>query len=133
MDSEPERFSAHLDHLDGNAIVLLHGELDLASASEFRNALEDLLAVGGPPEIVVDLAELDFLDSSGLAVLITAQKALNDQGRRLVIRSAKPNQIKVFEVTGLIDYLNVEVERPNEVELRFGSLFPSPPEAVSNR
>ena len=103
----------------------------MASASEFRNALEDLLAVGGPPEIVVDLAELDFLDSSGLAVLITAQKALSDQGRRLVIRSAKPNQLKVFEVTGLMDFLNVEP--PNEVKLRFGSRLPLPPEAVSNR
>ena len=105
----------------------------MASASEFRNALENLLAVGGPPEIVVDLAELDFLDSSGLALLITAQRALSDQGRRLVIRSAKPNQLTVFEVTGLMDYLNVEVERPNEAKLRFGSLLPSPPEAVSNR
>ena len=44
-----------------------------------------------------------------------------------------PTQLTVFEVTGLMDYLNVEVERPNEAKLRFGSLLPSPPEAASNR
>jgi len=75
--------------------VVLLGELDMDSAPDLQHVLEELIA-GGPPEIVLDLSNLDFMDSSGLAVLISCRQRLHEKGRRLRVRSLKPNVVRVF-------------------------------------
>lgn len=62
MNPEIPSFSATIAHLDGNAVVVLLGELDMDSAPDLQHVLEELIA-GGPPEIVLDLSSLDFMDS----------------------------------------------------------------------
>jgi anti-sigma B factor antagonist len=58
--------------------------------------------------LVVDASRLAFIDSSGLAVLVSIQNRLHEQGRRLVLRSVKPGVRRVLEMTNLSDFLNVE-------------------------
>ena len=100
-------FSATVVGLNGVADVLLLGELDIDTASELRAVLDPLVE-NGPGEIVLDCNGLSFIDSSGIAALISAQKRLGSKGRRLVLRSPRPMIVKVLEVTDLIDFLNVE-------------------------
>jgi anti-sigma B factor antagonist len=99
-------FSAELVHLNGSAVIALVGELDLDTAAELRRALDPFLEAG-PTEIVLSLSGLSFIDSSGLAELVFAQRRLRQQGRRLSVRSPRANAIKVFEISGLMDVLNV--------------------------
>jgi anti-sigma B factor antagonist len=103
-------FSASLVHLDGNALIALVGELDMATVPDLSSALKALVE-DGPPELVLDLSGLSFIDSSGLAVLMKTQQRLREQGRTLSITSPRPNALRVFEISGLMEVLNVAVDR----------------------
>ena len=107
MTHSPSLFSARLESRDGADIVVLLGELDIDSAPELTALLASVVEKG-PAEVMVECSGLSFIDSSGLSVLIAAQKRLTERGARLVVRSPRPNVLKVIEITRLGEYLNVE-------------------------
>lgn len=78
-------------------VVTLHGELDLSNAHQVRDAL---VGIAGSA-VVVDLADLTFLDSSGIAALLAARKRILDAGHRFSLRGAQGMVRRVLEVTGL--------------------------------
>lgn len=75
--------------------------MDIDRAPMLRDAL--LAAItwqGGPDEIVVDLSDLSFCDSSGLTALIHAQRTAAEHGRRVVLRTPPPQVRRLLEMTG---------------------------------
>ncbi|HYJ25019.1 MAG TPA: anti-sigma factor antagonist [Acidimicrobiia bacterium] len=88
-------FSVEIDHIGTTDIVTVRGEIDIVSAPEFK---EKLSTVGST--IVVDLRHLDFMDSSGLAVLLRRNAMLDGSSElRLVV---KPGIIeRLFELSGI--------------------------------
>lgn len=84
-------------------LVSLSGELDSSNVHMLQDALDPLLA-GGPPRLIFDVGGLRFMDSAGIAVLVTA--AAN--GADLWLR--KPSRIvrRIVEVTGLTEVLRIE-------------------------
>jgi anti-sigma B factor antagonist len=88
-------FSVQIDHIGTTDIVTVRGEIDIVSAPEFE---EKLATVGST--IVVDLRFLDFMDSSGLAVLLRRHATLDESSElRLVV---KPGIIeRLFEISGI--------------------------------
>lgn len=105
MQSHPG-FSATLVHLDGSAIVVLLGELDMSTVSYLEGVVHPLIT-NGPDDLVLDPSGLSFIDSTGITVLVRAHKQLHDLGRRLVLRSPRTIVSKALEVTSLTDYLNI--------------------------
>src|SRR5689334_12442259 len=69
---------------DGCVVVSVDGELDLGTAEQLQETLTTAIAEAAGP-IVLDLTNLRFCDSAGLAVLVKAHNTLSDQGRRLVL------------------------------------------------
>lgn len=92
---------------DGDAIVYrLKGSLDFETAPSLRAALMEA-ADEGKHDIVVELAHLEFLDSSGLGALIGAHKrALEHEGRVRLIISPGPIE-RLLTITGLMNVLAV--------------------------
>ena len=87
-----------VDAVDGNPVcVRVYGELDMATAPEFREALLALAA----RNVVVDLSVLDFLDSSGITAILTARKEVVARGGTLVLDAANGIVRRVLEITGL--------------------------------
>jgi anti-sigma B factor antagonist len=89
------------------AVVLVAGELDIGTAAPLRDALLDLGDRGATP-IVVDLAGVDFIDSSGVSLLVEAKQRADAAGKELVLRQPTPRVMRVLEVTGLVDLFVVE-------------------------
>lgn len=58
-------------------------------------------------ELVFDFAELEYISSAGLRVILSAQKVMNRQGS-MIIRNVNENVMEVFEVTGFVDILTIE-------------------------
>lgn len=88
------------------ARLSLHGELDAATAPSLEAAIGS--AIGdGSEQVVVDCSSLDFIDSSGLSVLVANHKRLADRGRELVIESAPPGARRLFEIAGIDRVLNI--------------------------
>jgi anti-sigma B factor antagonist len=90
--------------LSGNAIRV-RGEIDMATAPQLRELLEQMVS-SGTRRIVLDCRELEFLDSSGIGVLVAARNRMGDGGE-LVIESPPPHVLKVLEITGVSEHLSV--------------------------
>jgi anti-sigma B factor antagonist len=82
-------------------IVVVRGEIDVATSPRLRDELTALLAHGAG-EITLDLTAVSFIDSSGLGVLVGALKRLRDSGGGTFnIVAARDGVRRVFEITGL--------------------------------
>ena len=78
-------------------VISIAGEIDVATAPGVLNALEEVKGQG-VTKLIFDLSRVTFMDSTGLGVMVTARRELDD-GLRLVVTES--NVRKVFEVTGL--------------------------------
>ena len=87
------------------AAVVVRGELDMATSPKLRELLDHLVDVGSR-RIVLDCRGLDFLDSSGIGVLVATRTRLGDGGE-LVLDSPTPHVRKVLEITGVAAHLSV--------------------------
>lgn len=85
---------------DGRVVFDIRGAVDLFAAHELKRRLLEAVD-GGAREIILDLTNTDFLDSTGLGALLTAHKRLTARGGQLVIVPGHPNVGRVFEITGL--------------------------------
>lgn len=83
--------------------IALCGELDLANASTAESALEESLA--GDKQVVVDMRKLEFIDSTGIALLVSALGRGGAESRVRFIPSASPAVTRVLELTGLAQRL----------------------------
>lgn len=81
-------------------IFSVTGEIDLAIARNFRLAVVAAIERGAR-SVAIDLTATTFVDSSGLAIFISAYKRLVEIDGRFVIVNTHPGTTKVFEVTGL--------------------------------
>jgi anti-anti-sigma factor len=91
----------------GDEVVLvLVGELDPHTAPILRDALDDTVT-HATSSLVLDVEGLQFIDSSGLRVIISAHKMMADQGGHLLLRSPTPNTRRLLEITGLADHVDL--------------------------
>jgi anti-sigma B factor antagonist len=89
---------------DGQAVVV-RGEIDMATAPMLRDKLNQLVD-GGATRIVLDCRGLDFLDSSGIGVLIAVRKRLGDDGV-LTLESPQAHVRKVLDLTGVSAHVEI--------------------------
>ena len=85
---------------DGHAVLALRGEIDVYTAPLLRQAILDLIEQG-KLNVVIDMHEVDFLDSTGLGVLVGGLKRVksNEGDLRLVV--TQDRIMKIFDITGL--------------------------------
>jgi anti-anti-sigma factor len=91
----------HADHPLGT-VLTLDGELDLATAPLLQKPVDR--AIRGKGAVVIDLSRLRFIDSSGLNVLVMAERQLRASGRLLVLVYGSRSVRRVFELTSLDRY-----------------------------
>jgi anti-anti-sigma factor len=92
--------------------LVLTGELDLASAEELDSHLKQLES-SEPDVLVLDLRELEFMDSTGLRTVIAADSRARERGARLVIVRAPEEVDRVFRLTRMDQHLEVVDEPPS--------------------
>ena len=87
------------------AEVVVRGEIDVATAPQLREVLHELVQ-GGCKQLVLDCRALEFLDSSGIGLLVATRKRLGEGGE-LVVDSPPSHVRKVLELTGVADELSL--------------------------
>jgi anti-sigma B factor antagonist len=90
---------------DGDCSITVRGEIDLANAARLRELLDEAIDTGAT-RVVVDCRELEFLDSSGIGVLVAARNRLSADGD-LVLDSPPAHVRKVLDITGVIGHISV--------------------------
>jgi anti-sigma B factor antagonist len=96
---KPPVFTIDTRDADGGVVLALTGELDLAGAPELASALTDVKQAGRP--LVVDLRELEFIDSSGLGVLVRFNNAAVTDGFEYSVIAGPPPVHRAFVLSGL--------------------------------
>ena len=93
-------------NLNGTELnVKVIGRLDTTTAPELETEFKQSL--DGVEKLILDFAELEYLSSAGLRVILGAQKTMNKQGE-MIIKNVNETINEIFEVTGFIDILTIE-------------------------
>lgn len=82
------------------------GELDIISSDLFQQEIKENIQ-NDNKNIVLDFSELKFIDSTGLGILVNLKKEFIDN-KKIFIVNPKKHIRKVFSITGLVEYFNVE-------------------------
>jgi anti-anti-sigma factor len=99
------RLGVRDDAHEGYHTLALAGELDAATAPVLESTIERLCEQGAR-EIVLDLHELSFIDSSGLRLILTGKKRCERDGCEFALTRPRPAAQRLFELTGLIERLS---------------------------
>ncbi len=87
-------------------VLAVKGEVDVYTAPRLREKLVELVS-HGKLQIIVDLEGVDFLDSTGLGVLVGGLKRLRSHDGDLGLVCRQPRVLKVFEITGLTKVFSI--------------------------
>lgn len=85
---------------EGRTILNLAGEIDVSTAPRLRDELSRVISEGST-DLIVDLSEVPFLDSTGLGVLVGRLKAVRLLDGDLVLTGAQERTLRNFRITGL--------------------------------
>ena len=91
---------------NGFAVLAVSGEVDVATVPRLREQLHGLVAQGSN-KIIVNLDGVDFLDSTGLGVLLGGLKRVRAADGAIAVCRAEPQVRKVFEVTRVVEILPI--------------------------
>jgi anti-sigma B factor antagonist len=94
-------------------VIAISGELDLASSPALQEELDRAQATDASL-LIIDLRELDFMDSTGLSVLVRAHQRADEQGRRLAMVKGPQQVERLLSLTGVADRLTL-VDTPEEL------------------
>jgi len=108
VDLDPLQFRMAAAHVsDATYVLALAGEVDLAQAAELDDELKSLVDEGAM-QIIVDLLEVPFLESSALGVLLKYSRLLRANGGELTLVTDDVRVLRVIEITGLAEHFHFE-------------------------
>ena len=116
----PAPFQVKVGELEqGVRTIYVQGELDLSTAPELEEPLEQALA-SGEGSVLIDLSRCEFIDSTGIALIVRAWQRLDDgasggSGRTLVLCSQNDQVRRVLEITGLELSIPVHLTRDEAI------------------
>jgi anti-sigma B factor antagonist len=106
-----EPASVHTETEDASPVVVVTGEIDMATAPMLAHELTAAIQKGHGP-VVLDLDDVTFFDSSGLRVAIVAHRDLGEKGRRLAVVCDPEGHVqRTFALAGLADVLELHPSR----------------------
>ena len=97
----PEAFTVRTERRGDAAVVVPTGELDLATAPALEGALARAFEAAGDGNVVLDLRELEFIDSSGLRTLLTARRQAEDAGQQFSLVAGHRGLERTLEIAGV--------------------------------
>jgi len=103
---ERDPLEIEVQQTEGRTLVMVAGDLDASTASYLYDALSDL-ELAEARQVVIDLAKVTFMDSTGLSVLVTEHKRLEHVNGHLTIFSPPSSIRRLFEITGLAKTLDI--------------------------
>jgi anti-anti-sigma factor len=107
----PSHFKTEVRQQGPATVICLSGELDLASSAALEEVLE---GTAGAQILILDLRDLEFIDSTGLSVLVKAHQAAEEGGRQFGLVKGGAQVQRLLTLTGLAERLRV-ADAPEEL------------------
>ena len=102
------------DFCDGVLTIRLGGEIDHHSAVSVRVALDEEINRLRPHKTVMDLGRIEFMDSSGLGLIMGRYSLMQKLGGTLTLRSPNERLVKIFELANLGRMIRIEADGEEE-------------------
>lgn len=99
---------------DGTHIIRVRGEIHVSTAPEFAQRLSAAID-SGKTAIVLDMAGVEFIDSTGLSVLLNGLRLVNQMHGRMALVCANPTVLRLFQITSLDDTFDIFDDRAKAV------------------
>lgn len=100
---------------DGRTIVAVGGEIDVYTAPRLRECISDLVAEG-TYHLMIDMEKVEFLDSTGLGVLVGGLKKVRAHDGSLELICAEERLLKIFRITGLAKVFTIHASAADALE-----------------
>jgi anti-sigma B factor antagonist len=100
-DSETPHFNVALD----GDVIVAHGDIDMASGPLLDAAIQELEGRG---PVIVDMSDVEFVDSSGLRSLLAASQRARLADRMVTLRGVGPEVARLLEITGTTELFEIE-------------------------
>jgi anti-sigma B factor antagonist len=94
-------------HASSTHVIHVKGEIHVSTAKEFAQRLDEAIAKDAG-QIVLDLTEVEFIDSTGLTVLLNGLRNITLRGGRLALAISNPTVLRLFEITRLDTTFDIE-------------------------
>lgn len=107
-------FAVSVRNLAQASLLELHGDID-GGAAQLTTAYEEAAAAGGSGEIVLDFSDVSYINSSGIALIVSVLARARAAGRKVVAAGLSAHYRQIFEITRLSDFIELrdDVERPS--------------------
>jgi stage II sporulation protein AA (anti-sigma F factor antagonist) len=94
---------------DGERLeIILRGEIDHHSAVRVRTEIDEKISLMRPKKAIMDLSQIDFMDSSGLGLIMGRYMKMQAIGGVLLLREPNDRILKIFKLAGLEKIVNIE-------------------------
>ena len=88
-------------------LVKVTGDLDLVVAKEFREKIDEQLEQQQKQNLIVDLSQVKFIDSSGLGAILGRYKIIQGMGGKMTIIGANPTVYRILDLSGVMKIITV--------------------------
>lgn len=105
-------FEIDVVSMNGVCRVALRGEIDISTAPALQRSMAELL--GSSRDLVVDLRELGFIDSTGVRTILRADAQMRSAGGSLRLVPGPPGIQRVLSILGVLDHLEFTPPEPRE-------------------
>jgi len=99
---------------DGVLCVKPTGDIDHHTAKDMREAIDGLIVKNNPKELELDLSEIDFMDSSGLGLVLGRYKKQSDIGGKFKIINPNRRIMQILQLAGVEKIIKIERINKNE-------------------
>jgi anti-sigma B factor antagonist len=99
--------AARVRALPGAAAVVLSGDVDGAAAEVLSAAYEDAVSSGAAAVVLLDFAEVGYINSTGIALIVSVLARARSQGRKVIACGLSPHYREIFDITRLSDFIEL--------------------------
>jgi len=100
------QFEAKIRHESGKAIIEMYGEINAFAAEDLGEAYSQAEAIGSP-EILLNFKGVEYINSTGIALIVNMLARARKTNRRLVMCCLSDHYVEIFQVTRLTDYMSI--------------------------
>jgi stage II sporulation protein AA (anti-sigma F factor antagonist) len=98
-------------------IIYIKGELDLVTANDFREAVDRTMEEMMAKNLLIDLSNVSFIDSSGLGVILGRFRKISAKNGQLILVGLNPNVKRILELSGILSFIPVCTDETEVWEL----------------
>jgi stage II sporulation protein AA (anti-sigma F factor antagonist) len=108
MQKNNRNCSLQINEEDENMVIVLKGEVDHHSAVWIRTEIDQMIAHKKPRKAILELSGIDFMDSSGIGLIMGRHARMQAIGGELILRDPNDRIMKIFDLSGLGKIVRIE-------------------------